>query len=713
MTKPIQLRCLIGLLGFEPNVSTLYNDDGFDDALREFLESLDGEKEDKWVRVMAGIIRGKLFRNDQDDLHDAANDNTSTGGTTSQYDESLESGRNKKADAIIKKSVEGIINSITEASSDAVAFRNEAEVALTVTDPSEEDEQKMEELLDSFHIGTDVKPYYVPWCYRLCSEKLINEAIPELNERCDFIVNEEADILKVDERLDRKNADEEKKEQEQKERMKALAEDRKQKMDAAGTADVAKGRTEGAQGNLSAVKRRGIAAGAGARPGSKPMQSDNAALFMRTKTKTGAANGESAVVGGRLGSNTAAGGKARMAGLGRGAAADAVGGKSLANPMGRLSNYGTARALQNSRRPGAGSSAPGGTGGSTTVNTGRAAMRNKTRMKMIDVTEVEGLKKGEEDRKQKIGVEETRENKRRKIMEKAAARGLQSKKRLGETKASDNGNSVSSMDNAQNPTQNAIAVANPSTANGGGSNGGTNLMNPMHTPGQSVIPLLAPSALNFNALNGTTLQQRVPEHHPVLNTVGTNQHQQQQQQQQQQQYQYQQQQQQYQQQQYQHQQQQQQYQQEQQQQQYQQYQQQQLPVFNDNLTMQQQPMQQVHQMNATQQISPQMNTHASAPSNTHQQIHHAQEQEQPPAQTQQWQHLLERSNKLTTEDRFRVEQFFTTRYNPTPDTNICKMKLNEDKTVDPQTNQTIKETLYIELDYSTGAYKMSRKIKKK
>jgi len=89
------------------------------------------------------------------------------------------------------------------------------------------------------------------------------------------------------------------------------------------------------------------------------------------------------------------------------------------------------------------------------------------------------------------------------------------------------------------------------------------------------------------------------------------------------------------------------------------------------------------------------------------------QQDQTVAQTPQWQSLLERSNKLTHEDRVRVEQFFTSRYNPTPHILVYKMKLNEDRSFDPQTNQYIKETLYIELDYQTGGHKMSRKIKKK
>ena len=75
--------------------------------------------------------------------------------------------------------------------------------------------------------------------------------------------------------------------------------------------------------------------------------------------------------------------------------------------------------------------------------------------------------------------------------------------------------------------------------------------------------------------------------------------------------------------------------------------------------------------------------------------------------------LLTNSNKLGSEDRERVVQFFSMRHNPTPDVPVYKMKLNEERSIDPETNMTIKETLFLELDYRTFQYKMSKKIKKK
>ena len=80
---------------------------------------------------------------------------------------------------------------------------------------------------------------------------------------------------------------------------------------------------------------------------------------------------------------------------------------------------------------------------------------------------------------------------------------------------------------------------------------------------------------------------------------------------------------------------------------------------------------------------------------------------------QSWRQLLDKSNKLSSEDRFRVEQFFNDRFNPTPGVMVYKMKLNEEKTLDPETGQIVKETLYLELDYDTFGCKQLRKIKKK
>lgn len=90
---------------------------------------------------------------------------------------------------------------------------------------------------------------------------------------------------------------------------------------------------------------------------------------------------------------------------------------------------------------------------------------------------------------------------------------------------------------------------------------------------------------------------------------------------------------------------------------------------------------------------------------------------------QGWESLLEKSNKLSDDDRQNIRQFFENRsLNPTnplfrpavtDESGVWRCKLNEEKTVDPQTGESVKETLYLDLDYNTLGYKLTRKIKKK
>lgn len=80
---------------------------------------------------------------------------------------------------------------------------------------------------------------------------------------------------------------------------------------------------------------------------------------------------------------------------------------------------------------------------------------------------------------------------------------------------------------------------------------------------------------------------------------------------------------------------------------------------------------------------------------------------------QDWRSLLEnKSNKLSSEDRSRVEQFFVDHSNPTPDQTQYKMKLHEERTNDPATGQPMKETYYLELDYTNFTSKQSKKVKR-
>jgi hypothetical protein len=80
---------------------------------------------------------------------------------------------------------------------------------------------------------------------------------------------------------------------------------------------------------------------------------------------------------------------------------------------------------------------------------------------------------------------------------------------------------------------------------------------------------------------------------------------------------------------------------------------------------------------------------------------------------QDWRQLLkEKSNKLSDEDRLRVQQFFVNHFNPTPEHSTYKLKLHEERTADATTGEPVKETYYLELDYNNFTSQQSKKVKR-
>eukprot|EP00536_Pseudo-nitzschia_multiseries_P005973 jgi/Psemu1/191879/e_gw1.121.75.1 len=118
---------------------------------------------------------------------------------------------------------------------------------------------------------------------------------------------------------------------------------------------------------------------------------------------------------------------------------------------------------------------------------------------------------------------------------------------------------------------------------------------------------------------------------------------------------------------------------------------------------------------------PGMQPAAAARANRAQQAVPQQQQQQQQQTLESWQTLLrDRSNKMSQEDRVRVEKFFTTTnaaerstlLSPADGGPIYKMKIHEQRGTDPATGQEIKETFYLELDYNTGATSQSKKTKR-
>jgi len=82
-----------------------------------------------------------------------------------------------------------------------------------------------------------------------------------------------------------------------------------------------------------------------------------------------------------------------------------------------------------------------------------------------------------------------------------------------------------------------------------------------------------------------------------------------------------------------------------------------------------------------------------------------------------WNSLLrDRSNKMSVDDKARGERFFTTNQTERSQLEeggpVYKIKIHEQRGKDPSTQQEIKETFYLELDYNTGEQKQSRKVKR-
>jgi hypothetical protein len=385
MTKPIQLRCIIGILGFEPDMIKQYGQheskEQFEESVKEFLME---ENDEKWVRVLNRIILEKMFHNHH--LNEKRSDDSVDSNTINAVDE--------------------IIQEVVDASAYAFDFRNEAKVTLSAS--SGKNEQEIEKLLDIFQIGKDVKPYFLPLGYRLCDSAMIKDAYPEMNHSYDFTLNEEAQILKEDDIADRTKAEEENRLLEQEERLKKMAEERKKKMAAEAVSR---------NGNNNAFPDGNVRHATTSE--TEPKGSDTASLMMRSRIKTSQTGSGHPSISKNLTGNTASGMRGRSAGLGRGAAADAIGGRALGNPI--------SRSLGRGGMTLSGSSAIKRSVVSMSGVKGRTAMKN-TKMRMIDISEVEGLKKAEEERKNQLNNEDSRENRKRKILENAAAKGLKAKK---------------------------------------------------------------------------------------------------------------------------------------------------------------------------------------------------------------------------------------------------------------------------------------------
>lgn len=508
--KPVKLRVLLSVLGLDSDAmieaSSKYEDAAEvekkkTDAIVWKLLELAEQDDEKWVRVVGGILKGIMFKssNDQEVEDVDCYADPKCRGQTAQIE--------------LRKVSESILNSVKETHTAGLQELSKAESSTTETKAQ----------IDSLLICKDACPTFIPFRYSLLSPETIKTIMPEVDANHHFTANMNAAIFKVDAEVEEKRAEEEGKEMQiQKQRSLAMN-------GAAGRGSGAPTAGRATNDPLVAGRMRGRFANTAGRGGDKGSSS-----FLRPTTgglgtavagRMGAAGrmaGRSGSLG-RLGGRVGTAGRLGAGMAGRGRAAALVGQTPLQRRV-----PGSTRAMLNSARPGAGGDA--------------------SKMRMLDVSEVEGLTKAQNEREKLAGM--TKAERRKKLLEDAAASGLRNNKKPR--------------------TDSAASSAHSSAAQN--------------------------EAVETNAL------------------------------------------------------------------------------------------QQQHDFSA---------------------------------QPNELGSLLEKSNKLSDEDRQKIHEFFrdTSSTNPHPvegDPNdLWKVKLNEERTVDPTSGENVKETLYLELDYRTRQYKKTKKIKRK
>ena len=370
--KPVKLRVLMSVLGLDSDAiksSSLQVEDTTDSIVWSLLEQ--AEQDDaKWVRVVAGILKGILFTRENHPMQDV-------------HSFSDPACRGRTAEEELRKLTETIFNAVKEAHSTGRKVLTKAEA-----DCPENDKQAR---LNSLLLCKDACPSFVPYRYSLLPPETIKAIIPEVNANNHFSTNRNASIFKVDADVEQKRAEEEGKELQQ--------------------ASVTIHNGAGDKGTTGAVSS--VVAGRGAKQppvvagrmrgrfantAGRGEDTRSSSLFLRTSS--GAGRIHTGRMAGRAGSLGRIGGRVTTAGRGRAAAL--VGQTPLQRRL-----PGSTRAMLNS-------SARGSAGG------------DSSKMKMIDASEVEGLTRAQNEREKMAGM--TKAERRKKLLEDAAASGLRNKK---------------------------------------------------------------------------------------------------------------------------------------------------------------------------------------------------------------------------------------------------------------------------------------------
>jgi len=443
--KPIKLRALMSVLGLESDravssssnqssslIGASYPMPSQDDS----AEDLDGKKTDKivwellqkaeidddeWVRVVAGILRGMMFK---------SSSGNGDAEPVNHYEHS--SCRGSTAEEELKKITNEIIQSVREAAKEATAEKEDAKSSLLKRNNNDESKpgasDGKEDGLSTYLIGKDSCPSFAPLRYSLLPKDTIRHILPEADDNPHYKANMDASIFKIDAEIEQKRAEEESKETNLQKRTNFT--NGKSNTASVGKVAAVGGRpTNGNPASTVGGNRADTAmlvgrAGRGrfskgVGRGGGGGRDSGASLFRPSNGLASAGRG----IRGRGGRGVAgrSGTLSRLTGAGRGMAATA--GKV---PLARRVP-GSKQALLNSAR---------GTGGAS-------------KMKMIDVSEVQGLSSAQREREQLS----TKEARKRKLMEDAKASGLRKEKKASRDPNEGAANSVAGTNNAQSSSE--------------------------------------------------------------------------------------------------------------------------------------------------------------------------------------------------------------------------------------------------------------------
>ena len=435
--------------------STMITDNVDDDKLNEqktdaivwkLLANAEESDDEMWVRVVAGIIREMMF-------HSSSNKEKETTDGTAIEEET-------EAQKQLRKITTSILSTIHKSSQKASQTLQEAQHQLLDNEDTDETStEHQEQLLDSCCIGVDLCPTYVPIRYTLLPSVLVRDIliIPEVggeegssSSTCNnphFVSNVNAGVLKVDEDVESRRAEEESKEMmvQKQQRTGGAGSGSKGIAGRRGGGVVGRGggsRNGGvtssvgnplggrAQGAVLAGRMRGRFANVAERGAAGRGSADRGASLFRPNSGRGTVGGRSAgrmAGGGRMiagrSAGRATGGRLGMAGRGRlgtaggrsGSLSRLVAGAGRGGRSAPLQRRapGAARALLSSTGRGGGGAGGGGGG--------------ESKMKMIDASEVEGLNRelGERTKLENMStVEQRKAERKRKLLEKAAESGL-------------------------------------------------------------------------------------------------------------------------------------------------------------------------------------------------------------------------------------------------------------------------------------------------